>query len=384
MWAVTLVLAALHQHGNEGSLRQERLAVTANGQLEDLPPSNSWLPGGGNQDTQELKYGETDPPVYISLTTTPERLHSDWFKQSLTNLMTLNYDYKVVLNIPRVQKSTGMVYLEDAKPAEAIKKVAHQRTEAELSEVPSYIYRWAAQDHRLKLHRCDDSGPLTKLVGSLDNAEIPQDALLVVVDDDQIYKPEVVRMLASAHKEHPDDIVTMCTTPVEGFKGFALTKMRAMPIAVMQRPASCFRVDDAFIQEASKKLKLSVYPVSYPGYKANKTDCPATAHGRKWCKWSSMCSVEIGEFATQPDWHTLNEDENDGTRVKLDKACRLDFAEAQRLAGFGDSVTSGPRDQPTQVMQHLPIGPPGQDPPGQDSPDDQQGEDAGVGTPEPS
>lgn len=272
-------------------------------------------------------------PVFITLTTTPERLHSNWFQQSLTNLMSLDWDYKVVLNIPRVQKSTGMVYMQEdstahptGEPRTAQKAQQEVAESSDMQEIPAYIYRWAAQDSRLKLHRCDDAGPLTKLMGSLDNPNIPSDALLLVVDDDQIYKPELVRLLAMAHEENKDDVVTMCTTPLEGFKGFAATKAKLAPLSTMPRPAACFRVDDAYVQEAVTKLGLATIAVEYPGFKADQHDCPAVAHGRKWCKWKSMCSVDIAGFTDQPNWRTLNEDEKDNTRNSLDRECRVAMA----------------------------------------------------------
>ena len=72
-------------------------------------------------------------------------------------------------------------YALASRPHEAIE------VPRELEEVPG-----------LEVVRCLDEGPLTKLVGPLQDASVPDDTLLCIVDDDVAYVPHACFCTSSA------------------------------------------------------------------------------------------------------------------------------------------------------------------------------------------
>lgn len=109
--------------------------------------------------------------VVISLTTVPERMNlpvEDGFNSVIKSLCEQNYDnYEVHLNLPEIYKVTGERYV---KPDWLVKN---------LEEYP-----------HLKIFTTDDIGPATKVVPTVQR-ESP-DTLLIVVDDDLVYHPEMI------------------------------------------------------------------------------------------------------------------------------------------------------------------------------------------------
>nr|KAJ3420852.1 hypothetical protein HK105_005117 [Polyrhizophydium stewartii] len=59
---------------------------------------------------------------------------------------------------------------------------------------------------RLQIHRGEDYGPATKLIGSLP-FETDPDTLIITVDDDVEYDPRTVQVLYQGYREHPSNFV---------------------------------------------------------------------------------------------------------------------------------------------------------------------------------
>eukprot|EP01041_Mallomonas_annulata_P008064 gene8064-16540_t len=72
---------------------------------------------------------------------------------------------------------------------------------------------------RLRVKRCRDYGPSTKLLPLLrtSDQEIPLDAMIITFDDDRIYTSEAVQALIRAGKEHPDSAITIAAWGVHIF-----------------------------------------------------------------------------------------------------------------------------------------------------------------------
>lgn len=113
--------------------------------------------------------------VVISLTTIPERL-SDKSEGGLLavleSLLTQHYKgkYKVHLNIPHTYK---------------IKPNKTQYV------IPDSIYKLKSKFSNFFIKRCTDYGPPTKIIPTLKNINSP-DTIIIVVDDDHIYHPEMI------------------------------------------------------------------------------------------------------------------------------------------------------------------------------------------------
>jgi len=126
--------------------------------------------------------------IVISLSTVPERMTlpvEDGFKAVIKSLCEQNYDntkYEVHLNLPEIYKVTGEKYI---KP---------EWLENNLNEYP-----------HLKIFTTEDIGPATKVVPTIQR-ETP-DTLLIVVDDDLIYHPDMINEHIKWQSELPGSAI---------------------------------------------------------------------------------------------------------------------------------------------------------------------------------
>ena len=176
--------------------------------------------------------------VYVSMTTIPERLSSDWFYNNLKKVFLLRGNYKIILNIPWTFKKTGEAYV-----------------------IPERINKLIGK--KFSIYRCEDVGPLTKLWAALYNKTIPDEAAILICDDDIHYKEDIIKLLYQKYKQNKKRVYCMCTSKLEGFKSFMLNKSLVKPILKFKRPESCFRVDDDFIEVCLKKLNIKTVAVPY-------------------------------------------------------------------------------------------------------------------------
>jgi hypothetical protein len=113
-------------------------------------------------------------PLVVTLTTIPSRI--DLLDMTLKSLLDQSLaPAEIRLNVPH-----------------------HSRREDCAYEIPS----WLEKLETVKIVRCDDSGPATKLFPTLPCVEA--DAPVVVVDDDRIYPPRFLETLAAAADADPD------------------------------------------------------------------------------------------------------------------------------------------------------------------------------------
>lgn len=124
--------------------------------------------------------------VVISLTTVPERLNQpveDGFKLVLKSVCEQNYeDYEVHLNLPNVYSVTGEFYI-----------------------LPNWFEEYLGQYKHLKLFRTEDLGPPTKVVPTIQRVD--GNTLIIVVDDDLVYHPEMVTEHVKYHNILPDSVI---------------------------------------------------------------------------------------------------------------------------------------------------------------------------------
>jgi len=112
--------------------------------------------------------------VILSLTTIPERLGDVKRKNCglpdcLKSLLNQNYEnFEVHLNIPDVYGVKNIEYI-----------------------IPDHIYELCDQYKKLKLQRCKDFGPPTKIIPTIQNVS-DSEAIIIVVDDDFVYHEEMI------------------------------------------------------------------------------------------------------------------------------------------------------------------------------------------------
>lgn len=70
--------------------------------------------------------------------------------------------------------------------------------------VPYTIPTWLEQKQGITILRSEDYGPATKLLGTLANADLPSDTIIITVDDDVYYPDNLILQLAYKAKQNPN------------------------------------------------------------------------------------------------------------------------------------------------------------------------------------
>jgi hypothetical protein len=124
--------------------------------------------------------------VIITLTTVPERLNQpveDGFKIVLRSICEQNYEnYEVHLNLPKVYKITNEPYV-----------------------IPNWLYEYDEKYQNLKIFRTEDFGPPTKVIPTILREE--KETLLIVVDDDLVYHPDMIKEHVKYHQQLPNSVI---------------------------------------------------------------------------------------------------------------------------------------------------------------------------------
>jgi len=199
-------------------------------------------------------------PTIVTLTTTPERLAHPTMHGFLEALLDLPCADRVQLNVPWTYHRTGEAYV-----------------------IPEAV-RTLSQARHLVLHRCEDEGPATKMLGALRDPRIPESAFLVALEDDQLYRPGVVCRLKDAARKLGTEgkVFSMCEEDVMGFRGFAGTKKTLRAVLRHGQPAACLSFDDVWWQWVLRIENISCVAVPYE------------AHGSDW-----DCSIRDAETRQQ-------------------------------------------------------------------------------------
>jgi hypothetical protein len=219
--------------------------------------------------------GQNIKKAYVSMTTIPERLQDKWFYNNLKRNISLPGNFIIVLNVPYVSLK-GVEYI-----------------------IPNYIH--ALEGDKFIINRCDDEGPITKLLPTLRNTNIPDDSHIIIVDDDIVYKKNIFQVLNTGIHKYPPKVVSMCNdnNPIEGFKGFGFVKKTLMGLLDVNIPKSCIRIDDDVISTYIKHNNISIVVLPYD-------------RGT-----SGFCTMYRGDTDTHPKWDELGQD----NRSPMQKQC---------------------------------------------------------------
>ncbi len=119
--------------------------------------------------------------IVISLTTTPYRI--DKIKTTLDSILAQSIKAdKIFLNVPYTFRRDNAKYI-----------------------IPAWL-----KDYRgIIINRSDDFGPITKLIPTLLQQDLPADAIVITVDDDHWYPRHVVRDLVNYSMQHPTTAITV-------------------------------------------------------------------------------------------------------------------------------------------------------------------------------
>ena len=136
--------------------------------------------------------------IYVSLSTIPPRINE--LSKSIDSLLnqTIKPD-KIFINIP--------------------KKFRRFKEEIKDHQIPNF-------SSIVEVTRCDDYGPGTKLLGSID--KLNKDSLVILADDDQIYEDFMIEKLSYYYNKAPQNAYSFYVHPLgnfgigQGADGFAI------------------------------------------------------------------------------------------------------------------------------------------------------------------
>ena len=136
--------------------------------------------------------------IYVSVSTIPQRIKT--IHKSIESLLnqTLKPD-KIFINIPN-----------------EFRRFKEKINDNDIPKFPSGV----------EVTRCEDSGPGTKLLGSL--KKIDNDSLLILADDDQIYENFMIEKFNNFYISSPNNAYSFYVHPLkkfgvgQGADGFAI------------------------------------------------------------------------------------------------------------------------------------------------------------------
>jgi len=126
--------------------------------------------------------------IYVSISTIPPRIKN--LEKSVKSILsqTLKPD-KIFINIPYKYKRFKEIISVD--------------------QIPNF------KDTSIEVTRCEDSGPGTKLLGSLD--KMKKDSLVILADDDNIYENYMVEKFYYFYKVAPENAYSFYVHPLDNF-----------------------------------------------------------------------------------------------------------------------------------------------------------------------
>ena len=127
--------------------------------------------------------------IYVSLTTIPSRVKN--INKTIESLLNQKKKPdKIFINLPRTYKR----FNENIKEEE----ISHINT-----------------DKTIEIVRCEDFGPGSKLLGSLNKFE--KNSLLILVDDDHIYKNFMIEKFYYFYSKAPENAYSFYVHPLKDF-----------------------------------------------------------------------------------------------------------------------------------------------------------------------
>ena len=137
--------------------------------------------------------------IFVSLTTIPQRIKN--LNKSIESLLKqTKKPNKIFINIPKKYKRFREIIDND--------------------QIPKF------NDSAVEITRCEDYGPGTKLLGSLNKFE--KDSLIILVDDDHVYEDYMIEKFFYFYSKTPNNAYSFYVHPLgnfgvgQGADGFAI------------------------------------------------------------------------------------------------------------------------------------------------------------------
>jgi len=180
------------------------------------------------------------------MTTIPDRLYDDFFYKLLDNTVslcknTLKYNVKLILNMPFIFNKTNEPY-----------------------KITTRLYKFKKRHkHKFIINRCEDEGPITKILPTLSIPYIKPTDIIIVMDDDISYRRNFIKYLYNSYVTNPNAIHCYGESRIQGFAGYCASKKIFSHLLDSKSPKSCYLLDDNFIGMVFKKLNVPLVAVKY-------------------------------------------------------------------------------------------------------------------------
>lgn len=220
--------------------------------------------------------------VWLTMTTLPERLTHVWFESTLRRTISIC----------------------EALGATLLLQVPFKSQKGAEYKVPATVS--ALEGRSFSIQRVPtDEGPITKLLPALRDSNIGDRDVIVVCDDDIVYRQRVFALLVRSVQRHPNAVSCMCMSKPQGYAGFAFRKETLEGLRHVRIPDSCRRIDDDVIDAYIKRHRIPLKRVKYFG-------------DSSW-----ICSMHQDETDRHPRWDELRDDD----RPQMVKRCVSDLDE---------------------------------------------------------
>jgi len=137
--------------------------------------------------------------IYVSLTIIPERVKN--LSKTVNSLLSQKKEPdKIFINVPKKYQRYNEI-IED-------------------NQIPQF------NSEKVEVVRCEDCGPGTKILGSIDKME--KDSMVILVDDDNIYEDYMIEKFLYFFKKAPNNAYSFYVHPLgnfgvgQGADGFAI------------------------------------------------------------------------------------------------------------------------------------------------------------------
>jgi hypothetical protein len=147
--------------------------------------------------SQHYLQNKNKSDIVITFTTMPDRLHSATFKRVLCSMMDQTMRPKDIrLNIPWISKRTQKEYI-----------------------IPEWL-----KDMPITIFRCEDIGPATKVIPTLQFFQDSPNQKLVVYDDDSVMPEDYIFVMDKLSNQYPNHCVATCSQRFIGPKDASIFK----------------------------------------------------------------------------------------------------------------------------------------------------------------
>ena len=222
------------------------------------------------------------------MTTIPERLQDDFFYKLLENNLQICKKYNKILNIV----------------AKLIINIPYKFNKTQESYIITDKLKQLQKKYGFIINRCNDEGPITKILPTIRLSRfIKDDDPIIVMDDDIWYREKFIYYLYKSYVMNTEAIHCYGSdiygsTAIRGYTGYIGSRKIFSKLLDVSIPDSCYKIDDNFIETIFWLYKIPLIRVKY-----NNTD--------GW--W---CAIDKKKTDEHPKWRELNEEQVPGTMIK--------------------------------------------------------------------